>query len=79
MSKATDTIDAWAKLYEKDVAPRLGEGEKSLVMIAKELGVDRKTAMRLIEKWLADGSIISVGERRINKGLTVEAWKVVNT
>jgi len=72
-----DTIDEWAALYQREIAPPLAEGEKSLAMIERETGVDNRTAKDLITKWLADGSIISVGKRRTTRGITVDAWKIV--
>jgi hypothetical protein len=70
-------IDEWAALYQREIAPPLAEGEKSLAMIERETGVDNRTAKDLIVKWLADGFIISVGRRRTTRGITVDAWRIV--
>lgn len=80
MKKVDDpvkAIDEWAALYERDIAPPLAEGEKSLAMIERETNVDNRTAKDLIAKWLADGKIVSVGKRRMPRGQTVEAWKAI--
>ena len=72
-----DAIDEWAALYQREIAPPLADGEKSLAMIERETGIDNRTAKDLLAKWLADGSVISVGRRRTTRGITVDAWKIV--
>jgi len=57
--------------------PMLKEGEKHTAMIAAELGVDHKTAGKMIRRWVKEGKIVPVGKRRIGRGADVEAWKVV--
>lgn len=76
MSKGSDVIDKWAALYEHKIPPILGEGEKSISDIARENGIDHKTAKRYIDEWIDAGIIESVGLRRVKKGAAVEAYRV---
>jgi hypothetical protein len=72
----SELLDAWAVLYDT-LPPMLGENEKTVTMIAREMGVDMKTAKRCIDEWVANGKLICVGERRNRSGRPGKAYKLV--
>lgn len=74
-SELRDEVDGWGALY--DTAPRyLQEGEKTITMIAREMGVDTKTAKRLVAEWIAQGKLVEVGIRRSHTGRPGMAYKL---
>ena len=76
MSKATDAVDEWAAFYAT-LPKELGEKEKTVTMLANELGVSTRTARLYIESWVKDGWLEYVGKRRATHGLICEAWRVI--
>lgn len=70
-----ELIREWTDLYARDIAPYLGEGERTLSMIMEEAGIDGRTAKTLIKNWIEEGVIVSVGKRRNTRGQTLDAWK----
>ena len=76
MSKATDVIDEWVALY-KTLPKELGEKEKTVSMVANELGVSSRTAHNFIDQWIKDGVLEYVGKRRATHGLICDAWRVI--
>ena len=72
-----EAIDEWTALYQRDIAPLLGAGEKTVAMIEQENHIDHKTAKTLIGRWEAEGVVVKVGKRRTEHGITVDAWRLV--
>jgi hypothetical protein len=72
----SELLDAWVVLYDT-LPPMLGEGEKTQTMIAREMGVDLKTAKRCIAEWVSSGKLIEVGERRSKLGRPGLAYRLV--
>jgi hypothetical protein len=70
-----EAIDEWAALYAT-LPPLLGEGEKTLPMIARDLQIDRDTAEKLVTGWIADGKVSEVGIRRTGNSRPVMAYKI---
>ena len=52
----------WEELY-KDIPLPLQPGEKTIAMMIEELGIDRHSMDRQINKWIKEGKLICVGER----------------
>lgn len=67
---------AWHALYA-EIPPPLGDGEKTLPMIARENGMDAKTARRYIERWIKEGKMAPVGKRRTQRGVVADAYIVI--
>ena len=69
-------IKEWEELYSM-VPPLLADGEKTINMVALELGIDPRTARKYIEQWILDGKIVHVGKRRTGNGPDADAYKIV--
>lgn len=71
--------DLWNALYANvpKVAPPLGPNEKTKMMIAAELNKDSRRIQPVIDKWLKEGKIVSVGMRRYQNGTEAEAYRPV--
>ena len=63
MSEKDELVTTWLNLYET-LPPLLGEGEKTIPMIANETGMDYWAASRAVHLWLKEGKIECVGKRR---------------
>jgi len=68
--------ELWKAIYDT-IPQNIGVGEKTVGMVAEDKGVTLKTARKMLRRWEADGTIVSVGLRRIPRGNYVEAWRVV--
>jgi Mn-dependent DtxR family transcriptional regulator len=62
----------WRQIYNS-VLIEPQEGEKTIGMIAKELGVSYHTARYMVIRWVKEGRLISVGKRLVN-GREMDAW-----
>lgn len=68
--------ELWEAIYAT-FPPPLGDGEKSQGMVAQDLGMDPTTAKKLIKRWLSEGQIECVGERRMSSGKISLAYRVI--
>lgn len=73
--KPAEVVDAWAALYAT-LPPFLQEGEKTISMIQEELGVDFRTAKRIVVQWAKEGKLLEVGMRRSHSGRPGMAYRL---
>lgn len=67
--------DLWNALYES-IPTALAADEKTISIVATERGVMWKTAKGLIDHWVKDGKLESVGLRSVpGTGKVAEAWR----
>jgi hypothetical protein len=71
----TTEDDLWDALYST-LPPELGPGEKTIAMIAHEMGRDYKATKRLVAVWLENGKLVHVGIRASPFGKPADAYKV---
>jgi hypothetical protein len=75
MNEQSEKVDAWLSLYET-LPPYLDEGEKTVSMIAEEMGVDFRTTKRAVAQWVTEGRLVEVGMRRSHSGRPGMAYKI---
>ena len=76
MSKATDAVDEWAAFYAT-LPKELGKKEKTVTMLANELGVSTRTAHLYIKRGVKEGFLEYVGERKAAHGMICPAWRAI--
>jgi len=76
MSAKEKLFTDWQALYET-VPPLLAEDEKTIPMISADLGISYDAAHQLIERWIRDGKIISVGLRWQKGRAPAKAYKLI--
>lgn len=72
------TNKLWDELIASATSPSLGEGEKTVAMIAKEMNRSENAARNWIRRWVREGKLRYIGKRQIDLRHSADAWVVIN-